>query len=187
MTQSFDADANPFAPPVADLRDAVTDVDGQVLATAGQRFLAALVDGAPGLILGGIVFAMFWSHRGDDAAATSGGFIAAFAVFGLVMLGWTVTSLVLVWNYGQTIGKRVMGIRVVRMDGSRISFPRIFFLRGFVAALPSAIPWLGNLYQLLDYLFIFGSARRCIHDYIADSKVVTAASSPHATLAGSRA
>ncbi len=33
---------------------------------------------------------------------------------------------------------------------------------------------------------IFGAAHRCLHDYIADTQVVTAESSPNATLEGSR-
>ena len=35
----------------------------------------------------------------------------------------------LVYLYGQTFGKRMMDIRVVRIDGSRVTFARFVFLR----------------------------------------------------------
>ena len=102
----------------------------------------------------------------------------------------------LLYKYGQTIGKKALGIRVVRMDGSRVSFARFFFLRGLamavIAWIVSAvgiaihIPYIGNLVSLVDYLMIFGAAHRCLHDYVADTQVVTAESSPNATLEGSR-
>ena len=111
-------------------------------------------------------------------------------------IAWTVWTIVLVYKYGQTVGKKVMGIRVVRMDGSRVSFARFFFLRWLAVAVISWIVsvvgaamhlhFLGNLVSLVDALLIFGAAHRCLHDYIADTQVVTAESSPNATLEGSR-
>jgi hypothetical protein len=44
----------------------------------------------------------------------------------------------------------------------------------------------GYLVTLVDALMIFGAASRCLHDLIADTQVVTAESSPNATLEGSR-
>jgi len=128
------------------------------------------------------------------------GGMAAFGVlmmvFGLFCLGWFIWTIVLLYRYGQTIGKKVLGIRVVRMDGSRVSFPRFFFLRWLGMAVLGAIfgaicgalhiRYVGNSIGLIDALFIFGAAHRCLHDYIADTQVVTAESSTHATLEGAR-
>ena len=75
---------------------------------------------------------------------------------------------------GQTIGKKLLSIKVVRSDGSRASLARIFWLRNIVNAIPGAIPLLGNLYVLADHLFIFGEKRQCLHDKIADTIVVRA-------------
>ena len=80
----------------------------------------------------------------------------------------------LVKRNGQTIGKKLAGIKVVRSDGSKASLGRIFWLRNIVNAIPSAIPFLGSLYGLVDHLFIFGDKRQCLHDKIADTVVVTA-------------
>jgi hypothetical protein len=51
---------------------------------------------------------------------------------------------------------------------------RIFWLRIFVNVLPGAIPYVGNLYGLVDHLFIFGERRQCVHDKIADTIVIKA-------------
>jgi uncharacterized RDD family membrane protein YckC len=71
---------------------------------------------------------------------------------------------------GQTIAKRILGIKVIRSDGSPASVGRIFWLRNIVNGLLGIIP----LYGLVEVLFIFGDARQCLHDKIADTIVVRA-------------
>jgi uncharacterized RDD family membrane protein YckC len=80
----------------------------------------------------------------------------------------------LVYQNGQTIGKRLLGIKVVRTDGSRASLSRIFFLRYLLNTLFMWVPLAGGLYALVDPLMIFGEARRCCHDYLADTIVIWA-------------
>jgi len=91
---------------------------------------------------------------------------------------------VLVYLYGQTFGKRAMGIRVVRTDGARVAFSRFIFLRWLPIAMIGSIPFVGWIASLLDPLLIFRESRRCLHDDIAGTRVVTAASSADATLRG---
>jgi uncharacterized RDD family membrane protein YckC len=92
---------------------------------------------------------------------------------------WCVITAWLVATNGQSIGKRLMGIKVVRTDGSRASFARIFLLRNVVNGLPNFLPFLGWLYQLvIDPVFIFQDSRRCLHDMIADTIVVRCVSKP---------
>ena len=195
---------NPFAPPRAHVEDQYGAPQQVVTATRASRFLAVLIDCSPGLAIGvvGAIVAMLmlpgmFAGKFDPAA----GGMMAFGLFMLLafaaLIGWLIWNIVLVYKYGQTVGKRAMGIRVVRMDGSRVSFARFFFLRWLAVAVASAIvakifgamhmPLLANLTGLVDCLFIFGAAHRCIHDYIADTQVVTAESSMHATLEGSLA
>jgi uncharacterized RDD family membrane protein YckC len=90
-------------------------------------------------------------------------------------VGWSAVTAWLVTNNGQSIGKRAVGIKVVRTDGSRASFIRIFLLRNVVNSLPALFPAVGLLYQLVDPLFIFQQSRRCLHDLIADTIVVRCA------------
>jgi len=59
---------------------------------------------------------------------------------------------------------------VVRSDGSPVSLGRIFWLRNFVNGLLGII----GPYQLVDWLFIFGESRQCLHDKLADTIVIRA-------------
>jgi uncharacterized RDD family membrane protein YckC len=97
------------------------------------------------------------------------------AVISLVgLIAWTVITTWMVWSNGQTIGKRIVGIKVVRKDGSRASLARIFWLRNVVNAVPSWLPYIGLVYQLVDPLLIFQESRQCLHDRIADTIVIKA-------------
>lgn len=70
---------------------------------------------------------------------------------------------------GQTLCKKALGIRIVKMDsGENGGFVPNVLLRLIVNSLLGIIP----LYSLVDILFIFGSDRRCIHDMIAGTRVV---------------
>jgi uncharacterized RDD family membrane protein YckC len=72
---------------------------------------------------------------------------------------------------GQTVGKKALGIRIVKMDtGENGGFIPNVLLRLIVNGLIWAIP----LYGLIDILFIFRSDRRRIHDLIAGTQVVDA-------------
>jgi len=64
----------------------------------------------------------------------------------------------------------MLGIKVVRSDGTSIPLGRIFWLRNFLNALISIVPF----YGLIDALFIFGESRQCLHDKLADTIVVRA-------------
>jgi uncharacterized RDD family membrane protein YckC len=89
-------------------------------------------------------------------------------VLGLLVWGWL--TVVFVSRYGQSVGKRIWGIKVVRSDGSPASLGRIFLLRNVVNAVLTVLP----LYGLLDALLILGEKRQCLHDKIADTIVIKA-------------
>ncbi len=192
---------NPFAPPRALVDDKIDVELEMVAATRGARFAAILIDG---LALGGFVAVIgivaaiaLPAYAAYQKRAAAAGVVHANAgagvigvVIGLVALlaivGVFAYSAILVYRYGQTIGKRVMGIRVVRTDGNRVRFGRFIFLRWLPVTILGMIPFLGYVVTLLDSLLIFRENRLCLHDNIADTKVVTAATSERATLAGSQ-
>ncbi len=178
---------NQFAPPksaVAD-RTPTSDVTAQD-ASRNARLGAAILDGiifsapfAPAYFLAAREIGIRWRLAGGNLkgldvfkilVATGPSFWGGMLVAVLV---WTITA-VLVHRHGQTIGKRIVGIKVVRRDGSRAGLARIFWLRNVVNNLLGWIPVVGGLYALVDLLWIFGSPRRCLHDYIADTIVVSA-------------
>jgi uncharacterized RDD family membrane protein YckC len=163
--------ANPYAPPKGAVRD-VESADASEPADRVIRLAAAILDGIvafvmiylPALIVF-IATGSFNAPEPSDTAVILGG--------GLAFIGgiaWIWLTIAYVARNGQTIAKKMVGIKVVRTDGSKASLGRIFWLRNFVNALLGIIP----LYSLIDALFIFGEQRQCLHDKIADTIVVRA-------------
>ena len=129
-----------------------------LLADLGTRFAAALVDGfLTSLAIFGISFAVF-----SPAAL----YTAPAIAFGLGIFG---AELYLCATASQSVGKRLLKIRVVRLDGSRASVLRIVLLRNVI---PQALGAAFSVFAIIDAVFIFGDARRCLHDYLADTKVI---------------
>jgi uncharacterized RDD family membrane protein YckC len=173
---------NPYAPPQAVVRDAAPDSGEFNMASRGSRLGAALLDGLIGFVAGlPMIIAIVSSlgTTGGDPAAMNPAFLLqaagkAFAVSGLLYLAVIVVTIVLVSRNAQTIGKKLVGIKVARSDGSRATLGRIFWLRNVVNLLPSLIPFVGSIYGLVDTLFIFGEKQQCLHDKIADTIVIRA-------------
>ncbi len=192
---------NPFAPPRAHVQDQYDAPPAEmVLATRVSRLLAYFLDFSPFFIVGIVAALMLpgvFTGTFDPKSSNMVGFGLVMIVFFLVLIGWFVWNIVLTYRYGQSIGKKLLGIRVVRMDGSRVTFARFFFLRwlamavigGVFGAIVGAfhVKYAANLITVIDCVMIFGTARRCLHDLVADTKVVTAASSPNARLYGATA
>ncbi len=95
-------------------------------------------------------------------------FALTFAV-GLVILP---IDLVLLHRDGQTIGKRLLGLRIVGVDGERVGLGRSFFVREVVMGLLGAAPWLGIVVSIVDPLLCLRADRRCLHDRLAATIVI---------------
>ena len=92
-----------------------------------------------------------------------------------VVLGWAVFLTLngyLLYTRGQTIGKVVVKTKIVDMGGKIPSFARLVLLRYLTPMLVGAIPIIGGIFGILNPLFIFGKERRCVHDYMAGTRVV---------------
>jgi len=142
-----------------------------------DRVLAALC-ALPGVLLMGPAFAtlMLAASRGEQPnleEINAASFFLGAAVAGL---GWLVQFGVQLWmltTRGQSIGKRLLNIRIVLFqDNAPPGFLHAWLLRNFVPGIISLVPYLGFIFVLVDALFIFSEQRRCIHDHIAGTKVV---------------
>lgn len=145
------------------------------LASIGSRFLAALVDG--GMIFGlailmGVLIPLL-APAGKESS-DSPFMWAFFGVFVLLILALAGVQIFMLVKYSQTIGKRVLGIRIYNhTTGERADWIKTILLRGVVNSIPASIPFIGLVYTLVDILFIFRRDRRCIHDLIAGTVVGT--------------
>jgi len=166
--------SNPYAPPRAAVEDFSDPPAELEQADRLQRFGASMIDGVVFgvVVLGPLVMTGAWSFGGrgrlNPGAFTGGAVIACL----IGLIAWSWITIVLVKRNGQSIAKWLMGIKVVRKDGSRASLGRIFWMRNVVNGLPTLIPMVGSLYNLVDHLFIFGETQQCLHDRIADTMVV---------------
>lgn len=91
---------------------------------------------------------------------------AMFVAFVLIHGSWLA-------KYGQTVGKRAVGIRIVNVSDDRV--PKLSTLLGRrygLIWLASLIPVIGTLVSVVDDLLVFRNDRRCLHDLIAGTKVV---------------
>ena len=173
---------NQYAPPKSAVADIRTPGDGINKAGRGARLGAVTLDGLIGTV--GLLPAYFMTIKNMVAATRAGSPLTLWA--GLATTGaWFFLGVVCVLTVlainiylmrknGQTIGKKIVGIKVVRTDGSPVSLYRIFFLRYVVNTCFTLIPGVGALYSLVDSLMIFGDPRRCVHDYLADTIVIDA-------------
>jgi|SRR6187397_61854 len=162
---------NPYAPPAAEVQDIFDSTAPVELADRGTRLAAFIIDSL-------IIFVMWYlpimiaviigSTSGQDPSTelVLGGILIGTIGFGI----WCWLTVRAVLANGQSIAKKMLGIKVVRSDGSPASLGRIFWLRNMVNGLLSIIP----IYQLVDWLFIFGEPRQCLHDKLADTIVIRA-------------
>ncbi len=127
------------------------------LATRQSRLLARVIDFP--LSFYGLLFAMNFPGLPATLRATLIG-VAAIAI---------PIQLALLTTDGQTIGKKALKVRIVREDTDENGgFATNVWMREIVNGVIS----ITGVYLIIDPLFIFLRNRRCVHDYIAGTKVV---------------
>ena len=164
---------NPYAPPQAIVQDIVDPPAGIELADRGTRFGAALLDG---LLFGLMVYLPFVlsftfglrPSRAGQISSTGTWIGLALGAVGFIV--WMFFTVKFLGENGQSIGKKACRIKLLRTDGSEVSISRVIIGRNVINGILGIIP----LYGIIDVLFIFGNARRCVHDYIADTIVIKA-------------
>ena len=171
---SQSANVNPYAAPTSD--SIVTDSPRKLeLAELWRRLVGALIDSA-------IIFLAFvcillvamlvWPALGKfnhqypklvDLISVLVGFVVYIAINGYFLAG-----------DGQSIGKKLVGTKIVRENGAKATLRQIIAMRMLPIIAISVIPFIGGLVATVDVLMIFRKGRQCGHDIIGDTIVVRA-------------
>lgn len=141
------------------------------LASEGTRLLAKVLDNILMTIIGGIYLVILLigaASGGSDVSSIL--LVLGFLVLTPIAFGWFAYNIYLVNKYGQTFGKRIMKIKMVRTDGSPLNTIRWVCLRTWIPSALSGMTF--GLFGLIDVLCIFGVKKTCLHDMISDTKVI---------------
>ena len=163
-------DENVYAPPKSELEQADND---QPLASRWFRLWGAMIDAIIGIAIAfpAMFFSGYWERAMNQQITVTD--TIAVSVFGFMMF-------VAVHGYflardGQTIGKKLVGTRIVSADSNQIlPLWKVVLLRYLPITISGQIPLVGGVLVTIDYLFVFRRDKRCIHDLIATTRVVKA-------------
>ena len=186
--------APPVIPGEATLQPAVTTVTNLLPAERGTRLLARVIDWAlefacaipGGMILGPEFLKLVMAvSQGKEPDLESLDLPRVGLGAAVLCLSWLALLIVQVWmltTRGQSIGKRITGIRIVRHETeAQPGIVHAWLLRELlitvIGIFLSVIPLIGPLllrpaFHLTDWCMIFRDDQRCLHDLIAGTKVV---------------
>ncbi|TWT82376.1 RDD family protein [Planctomycetes bacterium CA13] len=167
---------NPYAAP-SETSDLASDsLYPNDLATRGERFAGALIDGIimlPVVLGAGMVLGFGMVAAGIDPQSLAFQVLASVIGGLLGVAAFLAINGYLLATKGQTVGKLVMKTQILSdSTNSLVPFGRLVLLRYVPLWIASAIPFIGNFVGIIDGLAIFRENRKCIHDEIAGTKVI---------------
>ncbi len=168
------ASINPYAAPASNVLRAPGAIAALELADRGTRLGASFLEGFVFLLAAlPMIIAVGMSEASSvDAEPAEMNFLL-IGLGALLLLGAFIYQLVLLATRGQSIGKRIVGIRIVtHPEGDNPGGVKTIIMRGFLPGIISNIPLLGPIFSIVNLCFIFREDRRCIHDLIAGTQVV---------------
>jgi uncharacterized RDD family membrane protein YckC len=151
-----------FIPPAPEAATR-TDDSGSSLASQWIRLVAQIIDGIIVAIPGAIILSILSSSSSN---------MLNHILMMLISYGLLIG---INWNFlqnGQTIGKKLLGIKIVRKDGSLADRHHILTKRIAPVGIAAVVPYIGPLALILDALCIFRPGFNTLHDDYADTKVI---------------
>ena len=146
------------------------------LASRSRRLSATLLDLSLVFCFGLVLLLVTgWLEDAEDFAR--GGSSLTIPLLGimsfLILNGW------LLWNYSQTIGKRITGIRIVTQtvisdpddEVGTVPFWKLLIRSVFFLLIFASFS-LFFILVLVDHLWIFGKKKQCLHDLILRTSVI---------------
>ncbi len=146
------------------------------LASRGARFGASLIDTLIMMaVLLPLEFAAGYFQQAMEAARHQERLpLATTAMWSLI----AIAIFFLIQGYplmkdAQTWGKKAVSIRIASVDGGKPSMQQLAGRYAFYLFI-GVIPFIGPLCSIISVLLIFRGDRRCGHDLVAGTRVVTA-------------
>ena len=162
---------NRYQPPKAEVADVNVFEGGDELGSRWARLGGSIIDG---LLVG--ILSMPYLFFSDFFSKAMAGQIQIGDSLELVLVGAVVYLLLngyLLNKFGQTIGKRAADLRVVSTVENRIlPLWKVYSLRYLPIQLIGQIPIVGGLIAFIDCLFVFRADKRCLHDFVAGTRVI---------------
>jgi len=141
----------------------------------GARFIDGLIFGVPMLIFFAIQMPKLIRANGrapinPNAMFAGFGFITFFLVFFLV--GGCYEILMLKYRSG-TLGKMACGLKVIRADGSSLSWGVCFGRYFMWNVVTSGIPYINSVLMLVSSIMLaVDDEKRALHDRVCDTRVI---------------
>ena len=173
MSENSTSTPNPYAATQADL-SVQRAPDEAELAGRGRRLGAATIDSIIMAVVTLVPTMLFFGGWSKYIQASQSGFSFMFTVGSLV---FGLAAYLLINGYflakdGQSVCKKMLGIKIVRTDGGQADLFRIVTRRLLPLYVCGLIPKVGPFVGLVDALFIFRKSKKCLHDDIADTVVI---------------
>jgi uncharacterized RDD family membrane protein YckC len=151
------------------------------LADWGPRVVASLIDGVLICLIAAVIFVPLAAAFPFLTDSTGGVIALVLAWLGgififCIALALYAPILLVKWN-GQTVGKRIAGIRVIQTSGEKFDFIQAFFREGIVKGLLIALIAVFTFFllPLINYLWpLWDAENRCLHDFLCSTRVVEA-------------
>ena len=166
---------NIYSPPNSDLKsDAETlkssDID-EDLASRWARLGAYIVDSIILILPYVAIYSLtdYWDEATIKDISISEQLL--YVLMGLAQ--YLIVNGYLLHGRGQTVGKWVLGIKIVSFETDKIlPLWKVFFVRYVPPATVAMLPFVGVILAIINDLFIFRKDKRCIHDHLAGTKVI---------------
>lgn len=144
-----------------------------ILATRWARLWAAIIDMMVAMVFV-VLLQQLAGLLGKEIVARN---LSAGERFLLSIMGFAwfiVVNAHLLKTAGQTIGKYFLKIQIVDVQSNQLlSLNNLIVKRYLPIWVLSAVPGLGSCFSTINVLFIFGKEKRCLHDLIANTKVIS--------------
>ncbi|MGP4000550.1 RDD family protein [Streptomyces sp. 8N706] len=141
------------------------------LANRGRRLLARIIDGiligVPVSVIMVLIVGYYDPWDPDDSGRSA-------TVQGTVMLVYFIYEGLMLSNSGQTVGKKLMRVRVALLENGGVPAGSVGWIRAAVYTLPLFVPCCGFVFWLINVLNCTWDKpyQQCLHDKAAKTVVV---------------